>query len=134
MEKQFSLAVSGDEIPDESVLLTRLKEELDKGNKKINIINGYVVDTDSYVNVSVGPVLGEITTNHATVMIEVIGEQDVIPICAKLYKENEKGEPVKSLEKELCAKRPAIFQFDGLEPNTEYTGKSVGFKTELKKN
>ena len=123
MQKEFSLAITGDENPEDSVLLSRLKEALKKDTKKINIINGYVVDTKSNVRMTVGPVLGEITDNYALMMIEVVGEQNIIPICAKLYKGNEKGEPITCLEKELKAKRATIFEFNDLEPNTEYTGK-----------
>ena len=123
MAENFELNVIGDEIPDESVLLRRLQEALHRGTKKVNIINGYVVDTNSSVRMLVGPVLGEITTNHAIVMIEVVGKTDVIPISAKLYKEYEKDSPTMVLEKEAPAKRPVIFQFEDLESSTEYTGK-----------
>ena len=123
--EDFSLHISGDEIPDESILLARLQEALSRGTTNVNIINGYVVDTDSSVRLTVGPVLGEITANSAIFMIEVAGKTDVIPISAKLYKENETAEPVDVIEKDVHAKRPVIFQFENLDPDTEYTGKYV---------
>ena len=46
MEKQFSLAVAGVEIPHELVLVQRLKKALKSGKKKLNIINGFEVETD----------------------------------------------------------------------------------------
>ena len=119
----FTVTVSGEEIPEESVLLQRLQEALTRGTTRVNIINGYVVDTDSSVNMTIGPVLGEITSNKAIIMIEVVGKTETIPIIAKLYKGDEKGETENILEQDVLAKRPAIFQFDDLEPETEYTGK-----------
>ena len=118
----FTVTVSGEEIPEESVLLQRLQEALTRGTTRVNIINGYVVDTDSSVNMTIGPVLGEITSNKAIIMIEVVGKTETIPIIAKLYKGDEKGEPENILEQDVLSKRPAIFQFDDLEPETEYTG------------
>ncbi len=53
--EDFSVHISGDEIPDESILLERLKEALRRGTTRVNIINGYVVDTNSSVNLTVGP-------------------------------------------------------------------------------
>ena len=123
MGDEFSLAITGDETPDESILLSRIKEALNRGSKRINIINGYVVDTNSMVNVSIGPVLGEVTTDKAILMLEVTGEQDVFPVCAKLYKEQNKDEPLQAIDKEMQDRRPAMFEFFGLEPETEYTGK-----------
>ena len=123
MEEDFSLTITGDETPDESVLLSRIREALNRGSKKINIINGYVVDTNSMVKVSIGPVLGEVTTDKAILMLEVTGEQDVVPVCAKLYKEQDKDEPVQVIDKEMLGRRPTMFEFFGLEPETEYTGK-----------
>ena len=81
-----------------------------------------MVDTNSSVRLTVGPVLGEITTNTAIILIEVVGKTDVIPITAKLYMNDEKAEPFNVMEKEVYAKRPAIFQFENLEPDTQYTG------------
>ena len=121
--EEFSVTVTGDEIPEESVLLERLQNALHRGSKKVNIINGYVVDTNSSVRMTLGPVLGEITGNNAIILIEVVGKTDVIPITAKLYKGAEKGEPIDVVEKEAPAKRPVVFQFADLEPDTEYTGK-----------
>ena len=126
--EDFTVAVSGDEIPEESVLLQRLQEALSRGSTHVNIINGYVVDTNSSVRLIVGPVLGEITTNTAIIMIEVVGKTDVIPITAKLYMNDEKAEPVNVMEKEVYAKRPAIFQFENLEPDTQYTGNCGYFR------
>ena len=123
--EDFSVDISGDKIPEESILLARLQEALSRGTTKVNIINGYVVDTDSSVRLTVGPVLGEITAKNAIIMIEVVGKSDVIPISAKLYKDNEMAEPVDVIEKDVQAKRPVIFQFENLEPDTEYTGKPV---------
>ena len=125
MANQFSVSVTGDEIPEESELLSRLKQALNRNTRRINIINGYVMDTDSSVRMSVGPVIGEVTTNKALLMIEVVGDTEIIPICAKLYKEWAKDKPIKSLDKKLPARRPAVFQFDDLEPSTEYTGMSI---------
>ena len=106
----FTVTVTGEEIPEESILLQRLQEALKRGNTHVNIINGYIVNTNSTVNLTIGPVLGEITANKAIVMIEVVGKTETIPITAKLYKGEEKGEPVDVLEKDVQAKRPAIFQ------------------------
>ena len=47
--KNFELYITGNEIPEETVLLQRLREALAAGTKKVNIINGYVVNTDSTV-------------------------------------------------------------------------------------
>ena len=107
--EDFSVTVTGDEIPEESILLQRLQEALKQGTTRVNIINGYVVDTDSSVRLSVGPVLGEITSNNAIMMIEVTGKTDLIPIIAKLYREDEKGEPIDVIEKEAHANRPLVF-------------------------
>ena len=123
MGDDFSLAITGNEVPEESILLSRIKEALNRGSKRINIINGYVVDTNSMVNVNIGPVLGEITTNKAILMLEVTGEQDVVPVCAKLYKEQNKVEPLQAIDNAMKARRPTMFEFTGLEPETEYTGK-----------
>lgn len=115
------MTVTGDEIPEESILLERLQEALQRGTNHVNIINGYVVDTDRSVRLTFGPVLGEITANNAIVMIEVTGKTDVIPITLKLYKEDEKADPVDVKEEEVPAQRPVVFQFADLEPDTEYT-------------
>ena len=123
MDDKFSLAITGDEIPDESVLLSRVHEALNRGSKRINIINGYVVDTNSYVRVTVGPVLGEVTTDKAILMLEVTGDEDIVHVCAKLYKEQNKVEPLQAVDKAMKARRPTMFEFTGLEPETEYTGK-----------
>ena len=111
-----------EEIPEESILLQRLQEALKQGTTRVNIINGYVVDTDSSVRLSVGPVLGEITSNTAIMMIEVGGKTDLIPITAKLYREHEKGEPIDVIDKEAHANRPLVLLFEGLDADTEYTG------------
>ena len=127
--EDFSLNVTGEEIPDESILLERLQEALKKGTKKVNIINGYLVDTDSSVRLTFGPVLGKITSNSAIILIEVIGKTDVIPITAKLYKEHHKDKPIDVVEKNVLVKRPTIFQFRDLEPDAEYTGKYISAKS-----
>ena len=120
--EDFSVTVTGDEIPEESILLQRLQEALKQGTTRVNIINGYVVDTDSSVRLSVGPVLGEITSTTAIMMIEVTGKTDTIPITAKLYREHEKGEPIDVIDKEAHANRPLVLLFEGLDADTEYTG------------
>ena len=75
------------------------------------------------VKIVVGPILGEVTTNKAVMLLEVQGEEDVIPVCAKLYKEQEKGTPAQEIDRNIPARRPAVFEFTGLEPETEYTSK-----------
>ena len=62
------MTVTGEEIPEASILLQRLQEALQQGTTRVNIINGYVVDTNSSVRLSVGPVLGEITATTAIMM------------------------------------------------------------------
>ena len=104
----FSVTVTGDEIPEESILFQRLQEALKQGTTRVNIINGYVVDTNSSVRLSVGPVLGEITSTTAIMMVEVTGKTDLIPITAKLYREHEKGEPIDVIAKEALANRKKI--------------------------
>ena len=114
------ITVSGD-LPDESVLLDRLREAVAMGRKTINIINGFVVDTDSSVSVLFGPVLGEVTTDSAIIMLEVQGPEKIVPISCKLYKEDETGDPAAVLEVDARSKRPFVFTFCDLEPDTRYT-------------
>ena len=81
------------------------------------------------VRISMGPVLGEITTNKAIMMIEVDEPgNDVIPIIANIYKEDEKDHTVQQLHKNLPARRPFVFEIENLDPNTEYTGKLLDSK------
>ena len=124
MERDFSVAVTGDEIPDQDAILSKVTEALNRGNKRINIINGYCVNTNSMVRISMGPALGEITTTTATMLLEVEEPgNDVVPVTAKIYKGNEKDHSVQELDKKLPARRPTVFEIEELEPNTEYTGK-----------
>ena len=121
MSEDMSLEVSGVMDMDESILVARVKEAISKGSKKVNIINGYNVNTDSSVRVLTGPILGEITTKSAVVLLEVFGKEKVVPIVAKLYKEEEQAEPVAVVEKEAKSKRPFAILFDDLDPETKYT-------------
>ena len=124
MERDFSVAVTGEEIPDQDAILSKVTEALNRGNKRINIINGYCVNTNSMVRISMGPALGEITTTTATMLLEVEEPgNDVVPVTAKIYKGDEKDDPVQQLDKKLPARRPTVFEIEELEPNTEYTGK-----------
>ena len=122
MEKQFSLAVSGVEIPNELVLVQRLKNALKSGKKKLNIINGFEVETDSHVRITTGPVIGEVTADSAVVMLELVGPKDRVPITTKVYKKGDKENHIQALDHSVPIKRPSIFQFNDLEPSTEYTG------------
>ena len=133
MEPEFELAVTGSEIPDSNAILLKVIEALNRGNKRINIINGYSVNTNSMVRISMGPVLGEITTNKAIMLLEVDEPgNDVIPIVANIYKEDEKDHTVQQLHKNLPARRPFVFEIENLEPNTEYTGKFLDSKLKEK--
>ena len=123
MDPEFNLAITGEEIPDENTILSKVIEALNRGNKRINIINGYSVNTNSMVRISMGPVLGEITTNKAIMLLEVEEPgYDLVPIIAKIYKEDEKDNPVQEIEKKLPGRRPTVFEIEDLEPNTQYTG------------
>ena len=73
MAEDIPLEVSGVVDIDESILVSRIKEAISKGSKKIHIINGYSVNTNSNVRVLTGPILGEITSNSAVVLLEVFG-------------------------------------------------------------
>lgn len=120
-EEDVDVAVSGSIDIDESVLIARVKEAISRGSKKVNIINGFAVDTDSNVNVLTGPILGEITAKSAVVLLEVYGKQQRLPIVAKLYKEGDETEAVAIIEKEAKSKRPFAIRFDDLQPETRYT-------------
>ena len=120
-EEDVAVTVSGSLDIDDSVLIARVKEALSRGSKKVNIINGFSVDTDSNVNVLTGPILGEITAKSAVVLLEVYGKQQRLPIVAKLYKEGDETEAVAIIEKEAKSKRPFAIKFDDLEPETRYT-------------
>ena len=122
MAKQLSLAVSGVEIPNELVLVQRLKNALKSGKKKLNIINGFEVETDSHVRITTGPVIGEVTADSAVVMLELVGPKDRVPITTKVYKKGDKENHVQALDHSVPIKRPSIFQFNDLEASTEYTG------------
>ena len=122
MERQFSLAVTGDEIPNELVLVQRLKDALKSGTKKLNIIHGFEVETDSHVRISTGPVIGEVTANSAVIMLELVGPKDLVPITTKLYKKGDKEHHMQALCYNVPMKRPFIFQFNDLEASTEYSG------------
>ena len=122
MEKQFSLAVAGVEIPNELVLVQRLKNALKSGKKKLNIINGFEVETDSHVRITTGPVIGEVTADSAVIMVELVGPKDRVPITTKVYKKGDKENHVQVLNHSVPIKRPSIFQFNDLEASTEYTG------------
>ena len=122
MQKQFSLAVAGVEIPNELVLVQRLKNALESGKKKLNIINGFEVETDSHVRITTGPVIGEVTADSAVVMLELVGPKDRVPITTKVYKKGDKENHVQALDHSVPIKRPSIFQFNDLQASTEYTG------------
>ena len=67
----MAISVSGDEIPEEEVLVDAVREALGRGTAKINILNGFTVRTDSTVQVVTGPVLGEVSTDTANLLLEV---------------------------------------------------------------
>ena len=71
MSDEFSVSVAGEMNIDESVLLARLKEALERGSKNVNLINGFAVDTDRDVQLLTGPVLGEIISTTAVILLEV---------------------------------------------------------------
>ena len=114
------LAIVG-EFPDEDSLLERVREALTRGMKKINIINGFVVECNSSVSVLCGPILGEVTSNSAIVMFEVSGPEQRTPIACNLYKGEDPEATADSMNFEVRVKRPISFTFEGLEPDTEYT-------------
>ena len=70
-----------------------------------------------------GPVVGEVTSDSAIVLIEVTGapEAKVIPIAAAVYKDLDQSTPVDTVSKDATPKRPLVFKFSGLEPETDYT-------------
>lgn len=114
------LAIEG-EIPDEDSIVEWVREALTRGTRKINIISGFVVECNRSVSVLCGPVLGEITSDSAVVMLEISGPQQRTPISCNLYKEGEPEEPVAAMKFEVRLKRQICFTFEGLEPDTEYT-------------
>ena len=114
------LAIEG-EIPDEDCLVEWVREALTQGKRKINIIDGCVVECNRSVSVLCGPIVGEVTSNSAVVMLEVSGPEHRTPISCKLYKVGEPEEPVDAMEFEVRLKRPISFTFESLEPDTEYT-------------
>lgn len=106
---------------EESILVGKVQRALRRGSTKIHIIHGYVVDTNSDVRILTGPVIGEVTTNSAFILLEVQGPEKFTPVTCKLYKDPEHDQPVAEESLELKAKRPSVFQLQDLEPNTRYT-------------
>ena len=49
-EENIDLTITGTINVDESVLVTRVREALARGTNKVDIINGYNVETDSNVD------------------------------------------------------------------------------------
>ena len=122
-EENIDLTITGTISVDESILVSRVREALERGTKKVDIINGYNVETDSNVDILTGPICGEITATTAIILLEVIGKnmESNIPIVAKLYKEGDEAEAVNIIEKEAKSKRPFSIKFENLEPQTGYT-------------
>ena len=87
-EENIDLTITGTINVEESVLISRVREALARGTKKVDIINGFQVETDSNVDILTGPICGEITATSAVILLEVIGKnmENNIPIIAKLYK------------------------------------------------
>ena len=122
-QENIDLTITGNIAVDESVLVARVREALAKGSKRVDIINGFPVDTNNKVDILTGPICGEITATSAIILLEVISKtsQNKVPIVAKLYKEGNEAEAVAIIEKEAKSKRPFSIQFDNLEPKTGYT-------------
>ena len=87
-QENIDLTITGNIAVDESVLVARVREALAKGSKRVDIINGFPVDTNNKVDILTGPICGEITATSAIILLEVISKtpQNKVPIVAKLYK------------------------------------------------
>lgn len=122
--EDFSVTVSGTEIPDESILLERLQEALSRGNKKVHLINGHEIETNGQVRLLTGPIVGKVTETTAVIMIEIIGgpEDKILPVECFLFDitSDPNSLAVMSLKKDVRIKQPTVFHFDDLNPNTRY--------------
>ena len=56
-EENIDLTITGTINVDESVLVTRVREALARGTNKVDIINGYNVETDSNVDILTEPIV-----------------------------------------------------------------------------
>ena len=85
-------------------------------NRKIHLMDGYPVETDSQVRILTGPVVGKVTAHEAVILIEVLGteSQKFVPIQCALYRElegPEVGQPAFVLAKDCRARRATVFHF-----------------------
>ncbi len=55
------------------------------GSRKVNVIRGLSVETDSTVRLLTGPVVGEVTAQSAVILLEVQAEARTVPIGAAIY-------------------------------------------------
>ncbi len=82
----FSLSIGGSNVPDESVLVQRVREALSRGSRRVDVIDGFLVDTNSNVRVMLGPVVGDVTATTAVILLEVrVEEQPAVGMQAPVF-------------------------------------------------
>jgi hypothetical protein len=97
--------------------------------KKLKDVMGYTVLTDGSYRLLAGPVVGEVTTSTAIIMMEIEGPDSFFDLECQLYENDTKDKPAFEIKQEVRTKRTFTLQFKDLKPNTRYTAIVNGIQT-----
>mmetsp|Transcript_41900 Transcript_41900/g.54012 ORF Transcript_41900/g.54012 Transcript_41900/m.54012 type:complete len:552 (-) Transcript_41900:142-1797(-) len=114
----LKVAVDGKHEEPMQCVAQELQKELEQKNE--TFVHGCVVSCNKNTQLLVGPLVGEVTTMTANIVVEVVSKEDQACelICHVLRKEDKTK--VLQVEKSCKSRRPSCFHLEGLEPNTEY--------------
>lgn len=97
------------------------EEAVNDGCKNFTILkNGQLVEANQEIKILFGPVVGNVTSTTAIVIIEA-SSKECNEIQCQLFANDQEEEPVALLHKDLGCQKPQAFVFQDLVPDTTYT-------------
>jgi len=105
---------------DPEFILQKLSQTLVEDKPLCKFVQGFPIKCCDGVKLAVGPVMGEVTSEMAIIMLEIKSSKGrKAEIICDLYRKSDRKK-VYSLEKEFLSRTPQVFILENLEPGTEY--------------